>query len=225
MSMIDLFYLQIPSLSDFEQYKNKFFQYLPKEEQSDYLQKDFNKARLSSFLGKVLLYRLAKQRINLFDNIKFSYHKQGKPYFKEYPDFHFNISHSSDYVIVAVSNGEVGVDIERFREYNRPLAERFLHPEEFLFLESLDKDKQSFYYTSIWNLKESYVKYTGEGIADTFKDFSIDMKNESVIEIKNNKIPVSFKQIQEIPNYLISICHAKSISTYSIELINIEDLL
>lgn len=204
--MIDLYYLQIPSLEDFERHKNNLIRHLPKEDQELSLQKDFNKTRLSSFLGKIVVYYLAKQKIDSFQNIPFSFHSQGKPFFKEYPDFHFNISHSTDYVVVGISDNELGVDIERIREYKKSIAERFLHPEEFQFLESLDADKQSFAFSSIWNLKESYVKYTGEGIANTFKEFAIDCKDNSTIQISGNTTPVSLKLLQEISGYLVSVC-------------------
>ena len=38
-----------------------------------------------------------------------------KPYFKDYPDVRFSISHSGALVVVAMAQTEVGIDIEEFR--------------------------------------------------------------------------------------------------------------
>lgn len=41
----------------------------------------------------------------------FTYTGHGKPYLLNYPDVHFNISHSGEYVACAVADSPVGVDI------------------------------------------------------------------------------------------------------------------
>ena len=43
--------------------------------------------------------------------------ENGKPYFKKYPDFHFNISHTNGAVAVAFSKKSVGVDVTIITSY------------------------------------------------------------------------------------------------------------
>ena len=54
--------------------------------------------------------------------LKFEKNQYGKPYLSEHPDFYFNISHSGEYVLCAIDNNPIGVDIEevvRAIEYER----------------------------------------------------------------------------------------------------------
>lgn len=208
--MIELFYFKIPPLENIKKSKHFLIKLLPDKEYDHYLYQELNKYQLSSFFGKIILYWLAKQKIDNFSSPPLSYHKKGKPYFKEYPLFYFNISHSNDYIIIGMGDSELGVDIEKKRIYDPALAKRFLHPDEFSFIESAIQEKKAIYFSKIWNVKESYVKYTGDGIANTFKTFSIEIKQDSSIiflpEIIDGKSPIYFKQYQDISNYYISVC-------------------
>ena len=42
----------------------------------------------------------------------FGYSPEGKPFIVDHPNIHFNLSHSGDVAICAVSNQPVGIDIE-----------------------------------------------------------------------------------------------------------------
>ena len=50
------------------------------------------------------------------------------------------------------------------------IARRFFHPEEYRYLEQLGFSTEAFF--SLWTAKESYVKYTGEGISSLYSSFS-----------------------------------------------------
>lgn len=52
--------------------------------------------------------------------------KNGKPYLKYATNFHFSIAHSKNAAAIAVSDKEVGVDIEKFRIFDKRVAERVL---------------------------------------------------------------------------------------------------
>ena len=70
----------------------------------------------------------------------------------------------------AVSRQEIGVDIQKqTREYRRGIAKRFFHPDEYKYLKKNNfKD-----FFPVWTAKESYVKYTGRGVAEGFSTFSV----------------------------------------------------
>lgn len=104
----------------------------------------------------------------------------GKPYFPKCPKLHLSISHSGDYWVCAFDSEEFGVDIQKHvlrREESRPeserrlikMAHRFFHPAEAEFTEA-DGNSRFF---RIWAAKESYVKYTGQGIDGAFSKFCV----------------------------------------------------
>ena len=87
----------------------------------------------------------------------------GKPYFKDKARFpFFNISHSGDYAVCAVATFEIGIDIQKIQSYSPRLLRRILTKQELLQLEQ-SEEKESFF-CRFWSQKESYVKWSGQGI-------------------------------------------------------------
>lgn len=94
---------------------------------------------------------------------------EGKPYLPDMPDFHFNLTHSGDYVAIAYGPEPVGMDIEQIRADGiRPgIAQRFFSPAEQEFAAK----EQGFF--QIWSMKESYVKYLGTGLSYPMQKFDV----------------------------------------------------
>lgn len=66
-------------------------------------------------------------------------------------DAHFNLSHSNGVILVGISHAPIGVDIEKIR------------PIDFKKFDFIDaEDEQDFF--EKWTERESYLKFTGEGI-------------------------------------------------------------
>lgn len=94
------------------------------------------------------------------------YGEKGKPYLREYP-FYFNLSHSGEYAVCAVSDQEIGADIQQCVSVNAErLAGRFFSTEECRALSSCEteEEKRQFFFR-LWARKEAYGKLIGEGIA------------------------------------------------------------
>ena len=104
---MDLFYFNITVLRN----KNIFDLKLRDIEESRVSR--INKLRVTDdklrCLGAGLLIELIKKKYNINSNPVID--KFGKPYF-ENSDIYFNISHSGNYVVAAVSEHEIGVDIQ-----------------------------------------------------------------------------------------------------------------
>lgn len=81
----------------------------------------------------------------------------GKPYAVN-KQAHFSLSHSGDLVAAAVSENEVGVDVERVRKVSEKLFCRALSLAE---REYATDDMQ---FCKIWTQKESFCKLTGAGM-------------------------------------------------------------
>ena len=89
--------------------------------------------------------------------------ESGKPYFKNISGVHFNLSHSGNTALCAVSDSKVGVDIEQIRHFEMKLAQFVFHDRE-LHDELLSQDGFDRYCTRLWTMKESVMKYYGAGL-------------------------------------------------------------
>ncbi len=137
-------------------------------------------------------------------DIEYEFSKYGKPYIKNNKEIYFNISHSNELAICAISNKEVGCDIEKITKYNEKVVKKCFSLKEIDYINnSLNKDEA---FTRIWTYKESFLKTIGIGINDKMNEFSIVPKNKDIIieqNINNKKYKlVEFRK----EDYIISIC-------------------
>ena len=92
----------------------------------------------------------------------------------------FNLSHSGDYALLAVSRGgPVGVDIERWNDEieHLELAEHFFSPAERDALHKLREVKQETVagFFAAWSRKEAYLKARGDGIVNGLHHFDVSL--------------------------------------------------
>ena len=86
---------------------------------------------------------------------------QGKPFFPDHPELHFNLSHTKGWSLCALSDHPVGVDIEVMRPRNERLFRHCLTETE---LQGFDGTWPEFY--RLWTLKEAQCKYLGQGLGN-----------------------------------------------------------
>ena len=99
-----------------------------------------NNAIYKEFL--IVEYAMLKNILSLKLEQDFCYTPLGKPYIDG--SKHFNISHCEDFLVIAVSNTEIGVDVEKVKEYNFKLANKVFNVSELAFVEkSKNKAYQS----------------------------------------------------------------------------------
>lgn len=128
----------------------------------------------------------AKECLSNDNSLEICVDENGKPYFKDYPDFYFNISHSGDLIAVAFSSSSVGVDIEKLKDANFKIAERRFTDKEKQFI----KNNLDFFY--VWTRKEAYLKRTGKGLRQSLSTFGV--LDENTIK--------TFKA----DDYIVSVC-------------------
>jgi phosphopantetheinyl transferase len=104
---------------------------------------------------------------------------RGKPYQTTVPGLFFNISHSGKYCLCAVSDREVGADIERVGRIRPKRAAFFLSEAELAEYEKSGDDlSKALAATRFWCRKEAYLKLIGTGFdkkpdrIDTLSAFS-----------------------------------------------------
>lgn len=98
----------------------------------------------------------------------------GKPHIQDRPDFHFNLSHSGSWVVIAYGESPVGVDVERIRmdAGKENIARRHFTPEEQEYVFSAGEENGERFF-EIWTAKESYLKYLGTGLRRSLNSFSV----------------------------------------------------
>lgn len=78
----------------------------------------------------------------------------------------FNLSHSGELVVLAVSDDPVGVDVEAIRQVANAdrLARRFFSPAERQAVAACCGERRDRAFLTIWTRKEAYLKATGLGV-------------------------------------------------------------
>jgi 4'-phosphopantetheinyl transferase len=93
---------------------------------------------------------------------------------------HFNLSHSRDLALVAVSRGrEVGVDLEyrQIRDVDE-IAGRYFSAVERRNLGGMALDQRREAFLRGWVLKEAYLKACGDGLRRRLDDFDVTLDDE-----------------------------------------------
>ena len=97
-----------------------------------------------------------------------------KPHIAGQDNFHYNLSHSGNRVVIAWGYSPVGVDVQQMDQKvgKEALAKRyFTHEEQEFILEQPEVIDERFY--RVWTGKESYLKYLGTGLRKSLDSFSV----------------------------------------------------
>lgn len=142
---------------------------------------------------------------------------EGKPYFQDYPDFHYNISHSGKYVVCGMICGgkdpqPIGVDIQEIpADPKRALmiADHFFSDEEKESLHALvrqgDISSALLLFCRYWTARESYIKLTGRGLAEPFSNFKPNLDHGRIITSEIEK-EVYLIECSAPEGYCVSVC-------------------
>jgi len=102
------------------------------------------------------------------DKQNIAYGTHGKPYLRDYPNVHFNISHSGQYVVCAVADRPVGIDVQVIGAYRPDVAARVCTGKELARLGASDDPAVEF--TKLWTQKEANLKMLGYGITGGIRE-------------------------------------------------------
>lgn len=178
-----------------------------RKEKADQYKNSEDKKR--SLLSELLLRKALNDKGIHLKSFHYEYGRYNKPYLKDATDLFFNISHSGDYVILAVSDKEIGCDIEKIRKYELKIAERFFTKREYEDIIKIAKeDERQHRFFLYWVLKESFIKQSGHGLSQSLDSFEIRIDENKKISVirKDNESDLHFKQLEIIPDYCIAVC-------------------
>lgn len=114
----------------------------------------------------------------------------------------FNVSHSGNYVVGVVSDCEVGCDIEKVSRAPMKVAQHYFSPAESEYINS-EPDKDRAFFT-IWTLKESYMKMTGQGLSLALDSFEI-LKTVNGFSLGKTPERQCFFRTLEFDGYIFSV--------------------
>lgn len=119
---------------------------------------DFAKIAISKYL------KIKKNDIQIKRDI------YGKPYICNVPNVNLSVAHAKNAIVCAVTNKNIGIDLESIRSVKIDLVNRYYSKKEkeYVFSNSSDIEKR---FTEIWTKKEAYLKYIGTGIMLPFSLF------------------------------------------------------
>lgn len=135
-------------------------------------------------LGEAPLQRLLSGQLDVpASSLSFVRGPHGKPALAAPTPLHFNLSHSGELTLIALSaRHETGVDIE-FSNRARPvhaLARRYFTSAEADALDALPPERALEVFLALWSCKEAVLKALGRGIAFGLHrlEFKLDITGE-----------------------------------------------
>lgn len=155
-----------------------------------------------SSTAKLLLVECAKQISDIEFNIEKK--KSGMPYIRELPNYFCSISHSGKYVLSAISDTTLGIDIEEIKPRKESVLNEIANQDEILIVGNENT------LLKIWCIKESVFKSLNLPIKINFKDMTIIRTNNSnTFEVKMNKnnLQKFYVKIIENPKLIIAVCN------------------
>ncbi len=128
-------------------------------------------------------------------------------------EINFSISHSQDKIVAIASFDQIGVDIEKIRNFSPSLIKKILTIKDFLKIFKCFtnyralKSSESEICTTFWCIKEAVSKASGLGLKLDFRKTHIFIRNNKIfVNINNqNKMEIYFIKIIKEDNYIIAI--------------------
>jgi 4'-phosphopantetheinyl transferase len=101
----------------------------------------------------------------------FERNPHGKPFLPQFPELHFNVSHSGAYIACAVAPMPVGIDVQVIAYPKNDVVKRFFTQREQRYVfEAIERD---LHFCRIWTRKESYLKRVGVGVCAPLDSFDV----------------------------------------------------
>ena len=157
-----------------------------------------------------LLFQMLSDYFNMTaDNIVIRQNEHGKPIIVG-KNVHFNISHSKNSVVCALSDSEIGVDIEYIGEIRDSVLRKCFTKKEVKRVQT----NADFY--KYWTLKESYLKAVGTGIDRRLIRIEFDI-DEGITGIDDGvAVPYCFYS-KIVGEYAFAVCSTKELDINHVE--------
>lgn len=165
-----------------EQLQAECLPWLSEKELLRYQRYQFASSKQEYLAGQMLIRTVLSEYVDVApSDWEIAQFENGKP-FIVMPELaepiHFNLSHSGDRLILAVSrHAWTGVDIESIKAKRRieQIAVRHFSSAELEQLSSLGEDEKLLRFYEFWTLKEAYIKARGTGLKQSLQSFGFEL--------------------------------------------------
>lgn len=146
----------------------------------------------------------------------FRYSAYGKPLLAD-EHCHFNVSHSGNRALIAVSSQPIGIDIEAIAmsaHEVEQLTELIFHPLERQAFDETPAAIRAQWFYSIWTMKEAYCKALGTGLQKNLPSIQMTPSHENqsalVIDATAKRGEGYFlHELPAMPGFATSLCLGK----------------
>ena len=121
----------------------------------------------------------------------------------------FNLSHSGEYAVLAISDAPIGIDIEQKHSGGLQIAKRCFCPEEYQdILAGETQQERDMRFLQYWTMKEAYVKRIGKGMRVPLSSFRVHREEAALSYVEDSSI-YFFSQMMNFGTYRMSVCSEK----------------
>jgi len=108
--------------------------------------------------------------------------EHGKPEIADGAAF-FNLAHSGPYVVLAISDRPVGVDIEQTKRMSYKVTKRIMRKEQLDRLDGFENESEAFQIelTKYWTQYEAIMKLVGTGFSGELDDETMEAYEKRVV--------------------------------------------
>ncbi|MDA0909946.1 MAG: 4'-phosphopantetheinyl transferase superfamily protein [Proteobacteria bacterium] len=154
--------------------------------------------RVEYIASQWLRYKLLSECLGVATTeLRFSKTSNGRPFLID-SMLDFNISHTRDYVVIAIAKGQrIGVDVQTKKEKVDVLAiakQYFAKSEYDLIAAKKGEGAQRDVFYWLWAYKEASLKLTGEGVANGLNRYIFEVTESGECKKKNVQDKYYFHQ-------------------------------
>lgn len=178
---VDIWRIQVSGITNFSPLTGLLNPHEITRSTSYHHEKDQNRFILSRASLRILMAKYTNIDPHM---VEFGYDHNKKPLLivNNGTAIHYNTTHSGDWILIAVSNAPVGIDIEYINEnfvYEDVMPACFSEAEVNVIDDA--PDPRSCFY-GLWTKKEALVKATGKGVDNELEYVPCIEENHSVLE-------------------------------------------
>ncbi len=126
----------------------------------------------NSSLAAGVILPLALKKCGIAGEVRVEYGLWEKPRLISPKGVYFNLSHSGEWTVIAISDSEVGVDVQQVKPVDMRLAKRFFAEDEQRQIEEAGEGVTELFYR-FWTVKEAYLKALGTGLDRPLNSFTV----------------------------------------------------
>ena len=221
--------IERPDIVFFAPFQNSFLNLLGKVEQQSIEPAQKEKNKIEKILGWIICRMEVALRYNVHPaEVRIDFHEKGKPFFPDFPDFNFSITHGGNIIAVAFcEHHEIGIDVEaNDRQANLMIAERYFTPTEAKLLQKTPSQQRLHAFLRFWTIKEAYLKMTGNGLSKSLNSFEIQCHGNKIKIYENEKLQnCTIFQDETDRKHIITVCVKGSENNFLLKRHNMKSII